>query len=96
MSDMPQGNGIEPRLRQAADLPEAIAAAFDAFEAIRIAARDYQHRLPELFAAFVTTADDAVDGREALTIAPSLPLANGIQPAMWCRRAPTQARPPMY
>src|SRR5258708_15679270 len=35
---------------------------------------------PELFAAFMTTADAAVDGREALTVAPSLPLADGTAP----------------
>ena len=72
-SDMPEANGIEARLRQAASLPQVLAAGFDAFEAIRIAARDSQDRVPGLFAAFMTTADAAVDGRESLTIAPSLP-----------------------
>jgi hypothetical protein len=56
------------------------AAGFDAFEVIRIAARDWQNRVPELFAAFMTAADAAVDGREALTIAPSLPPADGGKP----------------
>jgi Phage integrase, N-terminal SAM-like domain len=56
------GNGVEARLRQAASLPEALAAGFDAFEAIRMAARRYQDQVPELFAAFMTTADAAVDG----------------------------------
>lgn len=77
---MRQGNGVETRLRQAADLPEMLAAGFDAFEAIRMAARDYQDQVPGLFAAFMTTADAAVDGREALTIAPSLPLGGGALP----------------
>ncbi len=44
-----------------------------------MAARDCQDRVPELFAAFMTTADTAVDGREALTIAPSLPLDGGAE-----------------
>jgi hypothetical protein len=80
MSGALRGNGIETRLRQAAGLPETLAAGFDAFEAIRMAARDYQDRVPELFAAFMTTADTAVDGREALTVAPSLPLDGGTEP----------------
>jgi hypothetical protein len=73
-------NSIEVRLEQAASLPEALAAGFDAFEVIRMAARDYQDRVPGLFAAFMTTADAAVGGREALTVAPSLPLAGGTGP----------------
>lgn len=71
---MPQADTIEARLRQAASLPEILDAGFDAFEAIRTAGRGYQDRVPELFAAFMTIADAAVDGREALTVAPSLPL----------------------
>jgi hypothetical protein len=77
---VPQGNGIETRLRQAAGLPAMLAVGFDAFEAIRIAARDCQDQVPGLFAAFMTTADAAVDGREALTVAPSLPLPDGTGP----------------
>ena len=61
-----------------------------------MAARDCQDRVPELFAAFMTTADAAVDGREALTTAPSLPLAGGAEPEhAWWRRAPMRVRPPM-
>ena len=78
---MPQASGIEARLRQAASLPETLAAGFDAFEAIRMTARDWQDRAPELSAAFMTAADAAVDGREALTIAPSLLPARGAGPA---------------
>lgn len=77
MSDVPGPSGIESRLEQAASLPEMLAAGFDAFEIVRIAARGCQDRAPELFAAFMTAADAAVDGREALTIAPSLPWATG-------------------
>jgi len=77
---VPEANDIAARLRQAASLPEVLAAGLDAFEAIRTAARHCQDQVPELFAAFMTTADAAVDGREALTIAPSLPLDGGAGP----------------
>ena len=66
-------SGIMTRLRDAASLPDTLAAGFDAFEAIRQLARDCEDRVPALFAAFMTTADAAVDGREAITIAPALP-----------------------
>jgi hypothetical protein len=77
VSDVPMIDDIEFRLRQAASLPQLLSASFDAFEAIRMTARDCEGRAPELFAAFMTAADAAVDGREALTIAPSLPQAGG-------------------
>jgi hypothetical protein len=82
VSEVPEANDIAERLRQAASLPEVLAAGFDAFEAIRLTARDCQDRVPALFAAFMTTAGAAVDGREALTIAPSLPLDGGTSPAV--------------
>jgi hypothetical protein len=66
-------SGVMTRLRHAASLPDTLAAGFDAFEAIRQLARDCEDRVPALFAAFMTTADAAVGGREAITIAPSLP-----------------------
>ena len=78
--DMPENHEIGARLGQAVILPEILAAGFDAFEAIRMAARDHQDRVPTLFAAFMTTANAAVDGREALTIAPSLPPAGQARP----------------
>jgi hypothetical protein len=80
VNDVPPASDLEARLRQASSLPEALDASFDAFEAIRLAARDCQDRVPELFAAFMMTADAAVDGREALTPAPSLPPASGAEP----------------
>jgi hypothetical protein len=88
VSDVPQGKSIEARLRQAAGLPEMLAVGFDAFEAIRMTARHYQDQVPGLFAAFMTTANAAVDGREALTVAPSLPLDGGTEPG---HAAPTAA-----
>ena len=80
MSGVPQGNDVQARVRQPTGLPETLAAGFDAFEAIRMTARGYQDRVSGLFAAFITTADAAVDGREALTVAPSLPLPDGTGP----------------
>ncbi len=70
-------SGIMTRLRHAASLPDTLAAGFDALEAIRQLARDCEDRVPALFAAFMTAADAAVDGREAITIAPSLPQPSG-------------------
>lgn len=64
---------MEWRLQDAASLPDVLAASFDAFEVIRLLARAYEDRVPGLFAAFITTADAAVDGRDALMFAPSLP-----------------------
>ena len=66
-------SGITTRVRDAASLPDTLATGFDAFEAVRQVARGCEDRDPALFAAFMTTADAAVDGREAVTIAPALP-----------------------
>ena len=60
------------RLRGARSLPELLEASFDAFEAIRILARSSEDIVPLLYAAFMTAADAAVDGRQAISIAPSL------------------------
>ena len=73
---------IAARLRKACSLPELLAVSFDAFEAIRVLARRSEDMVPWLFAAFMMAADAAVDGREAITIAPSLsPAPSGTQPA---------------
>jgi hypothetical protein len=80
VSDLPEASRIKVRLERAASVPEALAAGFDAFEVIRMAAREWQDRAPDLFAAFMTAADAAVDGREALTLAPSLPPGEGDSP----------------
>lgn len=73
MTDLHQVGCLQSRLRQARSLPDTLAVSFDAFEAVRVLARQSQGRVPRLFAAFMSTADAAVDGREAVTIAPSLP-----------------------
>ena len=69
---------IVARLRDARSLPELLAVSFDAFEAIRVLARGSEDIAPALFAAFMTAADAAVDGREAITIAPSLSPGPGV------------------
>jgi hypothetical protein len=71
---------IVARLRDARSLPELLAASFDAFEAIRVLARGSEDIVPSLFAAFMTAADAAVDGRQAITLAPSLSPASGVTP----------------
>ena len=65
---------IVARLRDARALPELLAASFEAFEAIRFVARGCEDLAPWLFAAFMTAADAAVDGTQAITVAPSLSL----------------------
>jgi hypothetical protein len=71
---------IMARLRGARSLPGLLAASFGAFETIRVLARGSEDMVPSLFAAFMTAADAAVDGRQALTLAPSLSLASGVTP----------------
>jgi hypothetical protein len=68
---------IAVRLRDARSIPELLAVSFDAFEVIRVLARGSEDLTPSVFAAFMTAADAAVDGREAITIAPSLSPAPG-------------------
>ena len=73
---------LATRLREACSLPELLAVSFEAFEAIRVLARRSEDTVPWLFAAFMMAADAAVDGREAITIAPSLsPAPSGTLPA---------------
>jgi hypothetical protein len=69
----PPAPSIQARIQRASTLPETLAACFDAFEIIRRAASACVDEVPELFAAFMTTAGAAVEGREAVTSAPSLP-----------------------
>ena len=62
---------IVARLRNARALPELLAASFEAFDAIRVVARGCEDLAPWLFAAFMTAADAAVDGTQAITISGS-------------------------
>jgi hypothetical protein len=55
------------------DLAQMLGAAFDAFEAIRHCARDYEDRAPDLFAAFIAAATAAANGRDAVLTASVFP-----------------------
>jgi hypothetical protein len=74
-------DAIAARLRGGTALAGLLDAGFDAFEVIRLVARAGEDLAPELFAAFITTAGTAVQGRNALNDAPSLPTATGPPPA---------------
>ena len=75
-------DAIAVRLRGGTCLAELLDAGFDAFEVIRLVARASEDLAPELFAAFITTAGTAVEGRNALGGAPSLPTPTGRPPAI--------------
>jgi hypothetical protein len=68
------------RLRQAAGLPELLAASLNAFETIRMLARQGEDQDDELVATFMMAADAAVTGRETLAAAPALVQAGGHRP----------------
>ncbi len=70
---MQHAERIQRRLREVSGVPDTLAVSFDGFEMIRLLARQFRDQVPELFAAFMTTAGAAVDGREAVTAASSLP-----------------------
>ncbi len=60
-----------------ADMTEILGHAYDAFETIRELARCWEDRSPVLFAAFMSAAGAATDGRDAiLTAASRLPRAS--------------------
>ncbi len=72
---------LAARVRASASLPELLDAGFDAFEAIRSAARACEDRTPELFAAFMMAAGTATEGRNAVLAASSLPPGRGSPPS---------------
>jgi hypothetical protein len=72
---MKELDAIASRLRGGTTLAGLLDAGFDAFEVIRLVARAGEDLAPDLFAAFITTAGTAVEGRNALGDAPSLPPA---------------------
>jgi hypothetical protein len=61
------------RLQQASDLAAVLDAAYEAFEAMRLAFRAHEDPATGLFAPFVMAAAAAADGRDAIAFAPSLP-----------------------
>jgi hypothetical protein len=75
-------DAIAARLRGSTTLAGLLDAGFDAFEVVRLVARASEDRAPELFAAFMTAAGTAVEGRNALGDAPSLPPATAPPPAI--------------
>jgi hypothetical protein len=72
---MNQLRAVTARVANSATFPGLLDASFDAFEVIRQVARACEERVPELFAAFMAAAGAAVEGRNALNDAPSLPPA---------------------
>jgi hypothetical protein len=75
-------DAIAARLRGVTTLAGLLDAGFDAFEVIRLVARAGEDLAPELFAAFMTAAGTAVEGRNVLNDAPSLPRATAPPPAI--------------
>jgi hypothetical protein len=75
-------DAIAARLRGGTTLADLLDAGFDAFEVIRLVARAGEDLAPELFAAFITASGTAVEGRNALGDAPSLPPATAVLPAI--------------
>ena len=55
------------------DVPHVLGHAFDTFEAIRRLARRHEDQSPDLFAAFMSAAVAATDGRDAVLTADALP-----------------------
>jgi hypothetical protein len=72
---------ITARVATSTAIPGLLDAGFDAFEVIRQLARGCENRAPELFAAFMVAATTAVEGRNALNGAPSLPPASAPAPS---------------
>jgi hypothetical protein len=54
-------------------LPEILGHAYDVFEVIRRVARAHEDQSPDLFAAFMSAAVAAADGRDAVFTATVLP-----------------------
>ena len=69
---MPEIAWLTAQLREEFGLPELLSASFDVFEVVRQLARSRDSEVPQLFATFMMAADAAVDGREAITVAPAL------------------------
>lgn len=60
------------RLQQAGDLAAVLDAAYEAFDAMRLAFRAAEDPATGLFAPLVMAAAAAADGRDAVAFAPSL------------------------
>jgi hypothetical protein len=78
-------DAITARVADSTGIPELLDTGFDAFEAIRYVSRACEGQAPGLFAAFMLAAGTAVEGRNALTDAPSIPPSRGglvLEPAV--------------
>lgn len=62
-----------PDLHPHADMPHVLGHAFDTFEAIRQLARRHEDQSPDMFAAFMSAAVAAADGRDAILTADARP-----------------------
>lgn len=71
---MSQIDDMIDRLRMASDLPSTLAGAYNAFDAIRLAIRGREDPASGMLAALAMSVAIAIDGRDAITRAPSLPL----------------------
>lgn len=72
---MSEISDLTERLGQAGDLPSVLANAYGAFDAIRLAIRGREDPASGMFAALVMSTAAAIDGRDAVARAPSLPLS---------------------
>jgi hypothetical protein len=63
----------QQRVQQATDLAAILDAAYEAFEAMLSVIHPAQDPASDLFAALVMAAASAANGRNALSLAPSLP-----------------------
>src|SRR5258708_39841789 len=84
--EMIQMCDLNDRPAKAGDLTSELLAAYETFDIILLAIRGRQDPGTCMFTALVRSASCAVDGRDALRRAPSLPLS-AISPPIITRRA---------
>lgn len=72
---MDELGAVTARVAGSTSIPGLLDASFDAFEVIRQVTRACEGLAAELFATFMVAAGTAVEGRNALNDAPSLPPA---------------------
>jgi hypothetical protein len=77
---VPDLGDVERQLSAARSTADVLAAAWDAFELIRVTARRCEPAAGDAFAAFAMTAATAVQARNQLVAAPSMPPGPGTTP----------------
>jgi hypothetical protein len=65
---------IRDRLQEDSGLPSLLDAAYAAFELLLTAIEEHENPATGMFAQFVFAATQAANGRDAILIAPSLPI----------------------